>query len=175
MLVIHAHFGTRLVYPIVCIQVQAIHLWRRLIWTPPENPEFLLENVIGVNTATYCQKYFEENCEIHIGCNNFFKSVTPIGITLSYAKLPNIFMIYQMWQRRAILYRFLYKTCSSKHLEIWLGYYYSNSNFNCFWVDMIEILTTEGFDKVGEYIYTDPSDGDGYDYPVIPFYQNHIS
>ena len=142
----------------------------------PEDPEFVLKYVIDVNTATNFQKYFEENCEIHIGCNNFLESVTPIGANLSYARLPNIFMIYQMWQRRAILYRFLYKTCSCDRYELWLGYYYSNSTFDCFWADLTEILrTTEGFDKVGKYIYTDPSDGDGYDYPVIPFYQNHIS
>ena len=137
----------------------------------PEKTAYELYYIIKANTASYNQEYFCSDPIDYIGCDNFLESITPIGTTLLYARLPNIFVIYQMWQRRKILYHFLYEVCKSICYTLWIGYYESENYIENWYMYLDDLLKETEFTNVGVDMGYEAADGEGNPDVVVPFYQ----
>lgn len=140
----------------------------------PEEPIYDLYTMKISNTNSAYQKYWYSDCIDYIGYDNFLDSIRPPGTTSLYDVLPNIFMIYQMWQRRKVLYHFLYEVYASKVELMWIGYYRSEDSWDNLIMYLGDVLRETEFTNVGAQVDWGYADGDGDYNTVIPFYQRDV-
>lgn len=141
----------------------------------PEKTLYELQYLIEENTDYLSnQKYFDSYSDDYIGCDKFLDNLTPIGTNMLYATLPNIFVIYQMWQRREVLYHFLYEVYDSRCESMWIGYYVSEDSWDNWYIYLNYVLKETEFANVGTRVDYEATDGDGNRRAVVPFYQMSI-